>query len=152
MKAFTDIEQSQKLAEILPLESADMCYDNDGTAIKVQLVPYEEAKERWWDYGKVTPCWSLAALLAQMPCVELVSSQDNRYRAFWHERFSGWHESAVDACMELLNRENSQGMHTCRQCVHCDWHNQYCMAKDSDMGKKYMTEQKNCNKYEPKDE
>lgn len=26
MKAFTDLEQSKKLAEILPRESADMCY------------------------------------------------------------------------------------------------------------------------------
>lgn len=33
MKAYTDIEQSKKLAEILPIESADMYYfrqiDND---------------------------------------------------------------------------------------------------------------------------
>ena len=26
MKSYTDLEQSKKLAEILPLESADMCY------------------------------------------------------------------------------------------------------------------------------
>ncbi len=39
MKAFTDVEQSKKLAEILPIESADM-YFNDNE-----------------------PCWSLAALL-----------------------------------------------------------------------------------------
>ena len=26
MKSFTDIEESKKLAEILPLDSADMCY------------------------------------------------------------------------------------------------------------------------------
>ena len=26
MKSYTDIEQSKKLAEFLPLESADMCY------------------------------------------------------------------------------------------------------------------------------
>ena len=55
MKSFTDIEQSKKLAEILPVESADMFYrDNE---IDVKLM---------WEHNaqKVTnPCWSLAALL-----------------------------------------------------------------------------------------
>lgn len=40
------------------------------------------------------------------------------------------------------------GMHTCRQCAYCDWSNQYCSAKDADMGKKYMTERKRCNHFE----
>ena len=29
MKSYTDIEQSKKLAEILPVETADMCYPKD---------------------------------------------------------------------------------------------------------------------------
>lgn len=65
MKSFTDLEQSRKLAEILPLESADMCYING----KAQLgFLYEEYKEVGdtvlQDYE---PCWSLAALLSVIP-------------------------------------------------------------------------------------
>ena len=29
MKSYTNLEQSEKLAEILPIESADMCYPYD---------------------------------------------------------------------------------------------------------------------------
>ena len=111
MKSYTDIPQSKKLAEILPIESADMCYikhsssDNptwefneDFPPMILGDVPINEIT------AETLPCWSLAALMAQMPCVELVSSQDNHYRAFWHEMYSEWHESAVDACVELIER------------------------------------------------
>lgn len=52
------------------------------------------------DYKKMT----LEQILQEMPCVELVSSQDNHYRAFWHEMYSDWHTNPVDACAELLER------------------------------------------------
>ena len=60
MKAFTDIEQSKRLAKILPLESADMFLALDGTL---------PVMSKYIDNGFVTadntaiPCWSLAALL-----------------------------------------------------------------------------------------
>ena len=59
LKSYTDIDQSKKLAEILPIESADMCY-NDGE-LRIGYAPL--AKERD-DYF---PCWSLAALLSVLP-------------------------------------------------------------------------------------
>lgn len=59
-------------------------------------------------FAEITPCWSLAALLAQMPCVELQSSNDGHYRAFWQEMYSDWHESAVDACVELIMRKEEE--------------------------------------------
>ena len=66
MKSYTDLPQSKKLAEILPIESADMHYStwvisngefivspNYGNTI-------EDLQE---DYGnQIIPCWSLAAL------------------------------------------------------------------------------------------
>lgn len=56
MKAFTDIEQSKKLAEILPIGSADMRY-----------APFGDTHPWVWDDNLLengaTPCWSLAALL-----------------------------------------------------------------------------------------
>lgn len=105
MKAFTDIEQSKRLAEILPTERADMSwvsiYDENHMMSdhRVDLLPFRLFS------GIGVPCWSLTALLAQMPCVELDTSKDGHCRAFWHEMYSDWHESAVDACVELLERD-----------------------------------------------
>jgi len=59
MKAYTDLEQSRKLAEILPLESADMWvhpYWDDVPNIGTADLEYNQF-----------PCWSLAALIEQMP-------------------------------------------------------------------------------------
>ena len=66
IKSYTDINQSKKLAEILPLESADMyyCYGMD---IKTKEWSYDNTptiidEENKLDIGDI-PCWSLAALL-----------------------------------------------------------------------------------------
>lgn len=59
MKTFTDLEQSKKLAEILPIESADIFYRDNGIDAKLM-----------WEHNaqKVKyPCWSLAALLDVLP-------------------------------------------------------------------------------------
>ena len=69
MKSYTDIEQSKKLAEILPLESADMCYKCIGEdPYDVVLRPYSEWREEYKGLlvakeVDVIPCWSLVALL-----------------------------------------------------------------------------------------
>lgn len=73
MKAYTDIEQSKNLAEILPLESADMFYNEepdetypkDIVDTKYPMVIRGEQKHYLEEYG--IPCWSLAALLEVMP-------------------------------------------------------------------------------------
>ena len=63
MKSYTDIEQSKKLAEILPIESADMYYlkrkinDTIETAI---IKPVGNV-------DKSLCCWSLAALYNILP-------------------------------------------------------------------------------------
>ena len=53
IKSYTDLEQSKKLAEILPLESADMMHD------RLIVIPFND--------GSLTPCWSLAVLLNVLP-------------------------------------------------------------------------------------
>jgi hypothetical protein len=63
IKAYTNLEQSKKLAEILPLESADMswvsCDDGKQKYYQAEnrriILNYE--KNHW------LPCWSLVALL-----------------------------------------------------------------------------------------
>ena len=63
MKSYTDLEQSRKLAEFLPPESADMCYevgeDLDGYITKTIYTPLMHTPYN----DNYIPCWSLAALL-----------------------------------------------------------------------------------------
>ena len=67
MKSYTDLEQSKKLAEILPLESADMTlvslFELDNVTPKhcATLIPYTIFS------GIGVPCWSLAALMHLLP-------------------------------------------------------------------------------------
>ena len=63
MKAYTDIEQSKKLAKILPLKSADMgwYYSRNPQAARNQM--WVGTKTENADI----PCWSLAALLQVLP-------------------------------------------------------------------------------------
>ena len=63
IKSYTDLEQSKKLAEILPLESADMYYDGFGRL--PQGYAYPLIYPNSFEYDK--PCWSLAALLKLIP-------------------------------------------------------------------------------------
>lgn len=66
MKAYTDIEQSKKLAKILPLESADMHW---------QYIEEDNGQMQWFCLPKdfsinqhdSFPCWSLAALMNVLP-------------------------------------------------------------------------------------
>lgn len=63
IRAYTTIEQSRKLAEILPLESADMVIwgrDLDAVAATDAQKFMSGLKDREMNY---LPCWSLAALL-----------------------------------------------------------------------------------------
>jgi hypothetical protein len=58
MKAYTDLDQSKKLADILPLESADMYWDYDFQ--KHESCPMVMDNQ----FGETCICaWSLAALL-----------------------------------------------------------------------------------------
>ena len=84
IKSYTDIEQSKKLAEILPIESADMYYQyvlpkSDKIKHNPEIGnPIEDLE--WYNKGYTLrgkepltleeyciPCWSLAALLELLP-------------------------------------------------------------------------------------
>lgn len=77
IKAYTDIPQSKKLAEILPIESADMEYltiKENGKL--VGSIPFlkddSEVEDSAYShiYDRIA-CWSLAALLDVLPRYEL---------------------------------------------------------------------------------
>lgn len=68
IKSYSDLQQSKKLAKILPLESADMCYlpthIGDEHHFIASLSPYSVCtKMTDVSIEYCTPCWSLAALL-----------------------------------------------------------------------------------------
>ena len=73
IKSYTDLEQSKKLAKILPIESADMEYLSiKETGKLVGDVPFVKDNSEVEDsayshtYDRIA-CWSLAALLRLMP-------------------------------------------------------------------------------------
>lgn len=68
IKSFTDLEQSKKLAEFLPLESADMYYSYYHNPISGASY-YEEYPifHMPINKNKSLPCWSLTALLKLIP-------------------------------------------------------------------------------------
>jgi len=68
IKSFTDLSQSKTLAEILPIESADMMWEQH-----YNNEPYVTIKPHT-TIGKsinchCVPCWSLAALLSVLPII-----------------------------------------------------------------------------------
>ena len=93
MKSYTDLEQSKKLAEILPIESADMFWPN--APITVPCIKDGNPM------GVNIPCWSLAALLELMPGVNFYKSGnkikiENAYRTIRNDI------SLIDAAFEMV--------------------------------------------------
>ena len=101
IRAYTTIEQSRKLEEILPIESADMRYqahyDNKNNLKYIPrfistIIPLRVD----------IPCWSLAALLSVLPPFAIDSSDDNYFRIHCQQKFSEWHNNLIDACYEMI--------------------------------------------------
>jgi len=110
IKSFTSLQQSKKLAEILPLESADMFYvagKGEPVFIGNKMVAYGED-----DYdclgGPDVLCWSLAALLGVLPekYTELIK-EGGMYRIIIKDSYmTCLFENPVDACCEMIIRLN----------------------------------------------
>lgn len=84
MKAYTDIEQSKKLAKILLIESADMAYAtwticNNGEYVLLPLqdVSINELQELYGN--EIIPAWSLSALLQLFPHDDTHGVEINNY-------------------------------------------------------------------------
>ena len=100
IRAYTDLEQSRKLAEILPLESADMWYsivDNEAFICLEHNNEYEQI-----------PCWSLAALLSILPQIQggkPVIALDDNYITYPHTSVLYTKaDNLVNACYKLILR------------------------------------------------
>ena len=115
MKAFTDIEQSNKLAEILPIESADGFYEAQQNPITGDWEDLLFVGNEWASEEVVIPAWSLAALLSVLPSVirrkgkrmfltlekagayNLYYKSKNRLDELWETK-----EEPIDACVEMI--------------------------------------------------
>ena len=113
IKSYTDLEQSKKLAEILPLESADMCYMYLGTEDK----EYEDIPICAPAMEGDLCAWSLAALLnllhskeKDIPSLSGGGYKDGEYISDWcldyefedgdyQKTFAG---NPVDACVAMI--------------------------------------------------
>lgn len=104
MKSYTDLEQSRKLAEILPLESANMCYikrEINDTFIETPIVKPIGGIE------KSLCCWSLAALLDVLPkTINHNTLFIETSPALWHIGYRGTYiarsENLIDVCVEMV--------------------------------------------------
>ena len=120
IKSYTDIEQSKKLAEILPLESADMLwgyYYNGKNHCIPNIRPFRDGRN---EIPKCyIPAWSLAALLSVLPaeceCMSLehINYGDNHKKYFMHyvggENTEDY-DNPVDACYEMIIKLNELKM------------------------------------------
>lgn len=123
MRGYTTVEQSKKLAEFLPIESADMAWCNSSIkginyinpfsanlhTVKEMREAFDEGLRGWDKYWELIPCWSLAALLGVYP---MVVGRDMDMYCCWQNSknlHSRHYDNPVDACVEmveLLHKEN----------------------------------------------
>lgn len=110
MKSYTDIEQSRKLAKILPLETADMYYSKHDTIHANTL--YGSCDIQDFNIREYIPCWSLTALLSVLPLPSLIQDKVDD-ELFW--QCSAYEEDGtllceiydnnpIDACVEMIEK------------------------------------------------
>lgn len=101
MKAYTDLQQSRKLAEILSIESADMHY----VLIDSGSKKYDAGLGKYIGILPSYPCWSLAALLYVLPKIHylkpILDLEENSIQ------YSGTDlyvvdNNPIDACYEMI--------------------------------------------------
>ena len=116
MKNYTDLGQSRALAEIMPIESADMRIGNyvgksgkvDGTNIHYYL------KGETFGAPQIIEAWSLAALLNVLPngtdvVKEEADTENEKYMCtvgIKDNIISTFANNPVDACVEMIVKLN----------------------------------------------
>jgi hypothetical protein len=121
IKSYTDLEQSKKLAEILPLESADMMWTYDFTVDDINGINVISKALKLEE--KDVPAWSLAALLgvASTYCsrLEITLRADKKYNVFAvkndfvfrsFDECSEGYNNPIDACYRLILKLNESNM------------------------------------------
>ena len=127
IKSYTDLEQSKKLIKILPIESADMYYQYAlPKSDKIMHNPIlgnpinalEWYNKGYTHFGKnpltlneyCIPCWSLAALLRELPDTMLGKDKDG-YVVMVETMGSGltaFADEPIDACYKMILKLHKQ--------------------------------------------
>ena len=113
IKAYTDLQQSKKLAEILPLKSADMCcFQNQNGDINYYGFPFLQGNKTC----NPIPCWSLAALISVLPKIDNYRLEIRRiesgYCCCYTEENNGgdlyWYyaDNPINACVAMVEKLN----------------------------------------------
>jgi hypothetical protein len=113
IRSFTSLEQSRKLAEILPIESADMFYKaGNDTQPTFGLLSYGHIMS-----NDDIPCWSLASLLSVLPaeceCMSLEHiNYGNNHKKYFMSYIGGentdTYDNPVDACVAMIEHLHEQ--------------------------------------------
>lgn len=113
IKSYTDLEQSKKLAEILPLESADMYWSRctitdfgDGV-LKVSYTVEPCNISQFRNTKEDIPCWSLASLLGVLPDYTLQTNTDGTVFVVCESKkpmISDAYDNPVDACVAMIDK------------------------------------------------
>lgn len=103
IKSYTDIFQSKKLAEILPLESADMRYKEYTSSLDYSS-KHCDVPSIGCPHSKDVPCWSLAALLGVLPKLhKLQHSEYGYYCSLANYKYvTDAYDNPIDACYEMI--------------------------------------------------
>lgn len=127
MKSYTNLEQSKKLAEILPIESADMYWDYDVQKHEYYPMVMDDQFDDTCIYA-----WSLAALLTTLPneiitdnrfechyqidirkydggdnttLYQIAYGNDRGLSGSWHDMINtGEKENLIDCCVQMITK------------------------------------------------
>lgn len=118
MKSYTDISQSKKLAEFLPVESADMRYEyslRERDDIQKPIIGFSISSMNYYkdnDLIKYLPCWSLAALF-EFILPYIADNNGNNYKFYLSkdglDRWIAYYKSedvSIHICEESDNMIN----------------------------------------------
>jgi hypothetical protein len=114
IRSFTSLEQSRKLAEILPIESADMSWVSNGLG-----KPFARTIPIKGDPEELCGCWSLAALRNLLPAGIKINENTylfgshNTFDKCWVYRYYNEDDTSylycknineVDACVAMIEK------------------------------------------------
>ena len=123
MKSHTDIEQSKRLSEILPVESADFHFSANQSP-KGYLEKPIWGNPEYADYNAL-PCWSLGELIEALPLEVETHKQTNGHKIYYYvESYmkrmkkeiylsTELYENLVDACVEMIYQLKQRNLLQC---------------------------------------
>lgn len=109
MKSYTDLEQSKKLAEILPIESADMYWWPTSLRYYIEAMDDGDFNEK---EGHIR-AWSLAALLSVLPNGIVMNKDSQNGRYHFSSKYVGTYVTAdnpIDACVDMIKKLHERNL------------------------------------------